>query len=35
MGPLLLRDLLGTSAVRSHASHKHARISEVLELHPT
>jgi len=34
MGPLLLRDLLGSSAVRSHASHKHSRISEVLELHP-
>jgi phosphatidate phosphatase APP1 len=34
MGPLLLRDLLGSSAVRGHASHKHARISEVLELHP-
>ena len=34
MGPLLLRDLLGSSAVRSHGSHKHARISEVLELHP-
>jgi phosphatidate phosphatase APP1 len=34
MGPLLLRDLLGTSAERSHATHKHARISEVLELNP-
>jgi phosphatidate phosphatase APP1 len=34
LGPLLLRDLLGSSAERSHATHKHGRISEVLELHP-
>jgi phosphatidate phosphatase APP1 len=33
-GPLLLRDLLGDDPDRSHASHKNARIDEVLELHP-
>jgi phosphatidate phosphatase APP1 len=34
LGPLLLRDLLGSGTRRSHASHKHARIVEVLDLHP-
>ncbi len=33
-GPLLLRDLLGGDADRSHHSHKSKRIDEVLELHP-
>ena len=33
-GPLLLRDLLGGGAKRSHRSHKLARIDEVLGLHP-
>ncbi|MGA8210484.1 MAG: phosphatase domain-containing protein, partial [Nocardioidaceae bacterium] len=34
VGPLLLRDLLGSGEARSHASHKAARIEEVLDLHP-
>lgn len=34
LGPLLLRDLLGGGEERSHASHKHERVAEVLELHP-
>ena len=33
-GPLLLRDLLGVDARRSHGSHKHARIDEVMTMHP-
>ncbi len=33
-GPLLLRDLLGSGAQHSHASHKLERIDEVLGLHP-
>jgi phosphatidate phosphatase APP1 len=33
-GPLLLRDLLGSSPERSHRSHKLTRIDEVLGLHP-
>ncbi len=32
--PLLLRDLLGTDADRTHGSHKNERIDEVLALHP-
>lgn len=34
LGPLLLRDLLGNGAPRSHHAHKHDRIEEVLALHP-
>lgn len=34
-GPLLLRDLFGVDARRSHGSHKSARIDEILELHPS
>jgi phosphatidate phosphatase APP1 len=34
LGPLLLRDLLGSGARRSHATGKLAHIAEVLELHP-
>ncbi len=34
LGPLLLRDLLGSGRDRSHASHKQERIAEVLEMHP-
>ncbi|MBD8868046.1 App1 family protein [Nocardioides donggukensis] len=34
LGPLLLRDLLGRSAQRSHTAHKLGRIREVLETHP-
>ncbi len=33
-GPLLLRDLLGSSPQRSHVTHKLGRIAEVLDLHP-
>jgi phosphatidate phosphatase APP1 len=33
-GPLLLRDLLGSGAEHTHASHKYARTDEVLGLHP-
>ncbi|MCV2491159.1 DUF2183 domain-containing protein [Geodermatophilus sp. YIM 151500] len=34
IGPLLLRDLLGTGARRTHASGKLASLAEVLDLHP-
>ena len=34
LGPLLLRDLLGTGARRTHATSKLASVDEVLDLHP-
>ncbi len=34
LGPLLLRDLLGSERDGGHAAHKHERIAEVLEMHP-
>lgn len=34
-GPLFLRDFLGADERRSHATTKHAVITEILELHPT
>ncbi len=34
LGPLLLRDLLGTEVDRSHDAHKSRHIDEVLALHP-
>ena len=34
LGPLLLRDLLGTGAGRTHATSKLASVDEVLALHP-
>lgn len=34
LGPLLLRDLLGTEKSRTHRSHKNALIDEILEMNP-